>query len=321
MHDITRAAGIRGLVEATSGVVSLDECRQAGLADEQVWWLVESGRWQSPFPRVFVAFSGPIPRTTLIEAALSYAGPESVVCGPTAAALWGLCGWPEDIHLVVPYPHDVTEQPGIQVHRSRTLGVLDVHPALRPRRLRIEATVRDLLRTRRSVDAALGVVADAVRSKRTTATLLRTALLEHPKTRWRGEVLRALPDIDAGAHSRLELEDARIRRRHGLPAGTRQFRRRRDGTEFLDVLVEEFGVHTELDGRLGHDRALESWRDMRRDNASVVQRLRHLRYGWADLFGRPCEVAIEQGLVLRQQGWSGRFRRCRTCPPTLPPGL
>jgi hypothetical protein len=42
---------------------------------------------------------------------------------------------------------------------------------------------------------------------------------------------------------------------------------------------------------------------MRRDNRSEVMRLRELRYGWADMVDKPCEVAIEQAVILRQQGW------------------
>jgi hypothetical protein len=133
--------------------------------------------------------------------------------------------------------------------------------------------------------------------------------------------LEALPDVARGAHSLLELKDSRIRRRHGLPPGKRQFRRDKAGVEYLDVLIEEWMLHVELDGRLGHDRAQEMWRDMRRDNRSVVQRMRHLRYGWADVVHRPCDVAIEQAIVLRQQGWTGRFKRCRDCPNDLPSGL
>jgi hypothetical protein len=33
------------------------------------------------------------------------------------------------------------------------------------------------------------------------------------------------------------------------------------------------------------------------------------------------EVAIEQAVILRQQGWRGTFKRCRQCPSMLPPGL
>lgn len=125
----------------------------------------------------------------------------------------------------------------------------------------------------------------------------------------------------AGAQSTLEILDAEIRRRHGLLAGARQVRRTAEGVQFLDLLIEEFGLHVELGGRLGHDRATEIWRDMRRDNSSEVAGLRHLRYGSADLIDRPCESASQQGVILRQQGWQGQFKRCKRCPPKLPDGL
>jgi hypothetical protein len=105
---------------------------------------------------------------------------------------------------------------------------------------------------------------------------------------------------------------------HGLPPGERQFTRLGDGAEHLDVFDHKFRIHTELDGRLGHARAAGQLRDMRRDNRSEVLQLRHLRYGWADLFDEPCEVAIQQAIIYRQQGWQGAFKRCRGCPPTLP---
>src|SRR3954452_15457202 len=54
----------------TAGVVHLDMCRAAGMTAEQIGWLVESGRWQSPFPRTYVTFSGPMPVITVQHAAL-----------------------------------------------------------------------------------------------------------------------------------------------------------------------------------------------------------------------------------------------------------
>lgn len=79
-------------------------------------------------------------------------------------------------------------------------------------------------------------------------------------------------------------------------------------------MIEQWRLHVELDRRLGHDRGRERWRDMRRDNRSEVQQFRHLRYGWPDMVDRPCEVALEQAVILRQQGWKGAFRACRDCP-------
>jgi hypothetical protein len=148
----------------------------------------------------------------------------------------------------------------------------------------------------------------------TTSEKLRKAVEAQSTLKWRRQVLNALPDFRAGVRSVLELEEAKIRRAHNLPAGRRQITRRSDGTEYLDLVVEEFMVHNELDGRLGHDKTREVWRDHRRDNRSELAGYRHFRYGWADLFDRPCEYAAEQAAVLRQQGWTGQFRRCPRCP-------
>ena len=297
----------------TAGAVDRASCRLAGMTDERIEWLVESGRWQVLFPRVYVTFSGPVSRLTAQHAALLYAGDGSVLSHESAGSYWRLCSEPRLMHVTVPYRREVEDRPGLVIHRSRAMGDDECHPALTPRRTRIERTVLDLLAAKRSADDALGLVADAVRDRATTTERMRSALIRRPTTRWRRVILEALPDVNAGAHSALEIRDAKLRRRHGLPMGTRQFRRQTDGREYLDVLIEEWQLHVELDGRLGHDRARERWRDMKRDNRSEVQQLRHLRYGWADLLDRPCEVAAEQALILRQQGWRGAFRRCAGC--------
>jgi very-short-patch-repair endonuclease len=309
------------LGSATAGAVSLAMCRAAGLSEDRVKWLIESGRWQSPLPRVYVAFSGPLPPSTMQHAVLLYAGPGAALSHQSAGFLWRLCQAPTSIHVSVPYLRKADPQAGLAIHRSRTLSDADVHPVFEPRRTHVERTVLNLLAGQPTADRALGLVADALRGRATTPDRLRGALLDHPVTRWRRVVLAALPDLRAGAQSALELHDARLRRRHGLPPGSRQARRTADGTEFLDVLIEQFRLHVELDGRLGHDRAREIWRDMKRDNRSEVNGLRHLRYGWADVVDRPCDVAIEQAVIMRQQGWTGGFRRCRRCPAPLPLGL
>ncbi|HEX3899593.1 MAG TPA: hypothetical protein VHW74_10505 [Mycobacteriales bacterium] len=314
MLNPLRDSDLLALGAQTAGAVSLYECRAGGLTYERIRWLVETGRWQAPLPRVYITFSGPPPLETMQHAALQYAGVGATLSHESAGALWRLCRTPPAIHLTVPYIREVDAQPGLVLHRSRTLNASALHPALLPTRTTIERTVMDLLATKRNADTALGLVADAVRSRHTTPDRLRDVFRVLPKTRWRSVILDALPDINAGAHSPLELRDAAMRRRHGLPLGARQAHRTAEGSEYLDVVIEEFGVHIELDGRLGHDAAREKWRDMRRDNASEVAGMRHLRYGWADMVDRPCEVAAQQAHVLMQQGWPGSLRRCRDCP-------
>jgi hypothetical protein len=317
----TRNAAFPTLGSDTAGAVDLTAALAAGLTDDRLRWLVMSGRWQSPFPRVYVIFSGPIPARTMQFAALAYAGPDATLSYESAGHRWRLCRESPVVHITVPYERRVHAQRGLVVHRSRTLTSDDVHAAFTPRRTTIERTVLDLLPQQRTADEALGLVADSLRERLSTPELLRAALGRLPQTRWRHVVLDALPDLRAGAQSALELRDAELRRRHGLPPGRRQASRLADGTEFLDVLIEEHQLHIEVDGRLGHDRARERWRDMRRDNRSELLRLRELRYGWADIVDKPCDVAIEQAVVLRQQGWTAPFIRCPHCPRDLPHDL
>jgi hypothetical protein len=253
------------------------------------------------------------------EAAVKYAGEGAALSHATSGAGYRFSPASAKIHVSVPAPRQVTSKPGLAIHRSRTLGPEDIVGD--PPRTTPERTVLDLLDGIRSADAALALIANAGRSRRTTADRLRAALLGSTRTRWRATCLEALDEVGRGAHSLLEIKDGRIRRRHGLPEGRRQVRRDKDGVEYLDVVIEEWDLHVEVDGRLGHEWAEESWRDMRRDNRSEVQQLRHLRYGWADVVHRPCEVAIEQGVILRQQGWQGVFKHCRDCPAELPPEL
>jgi hypothetical protein len=318
MLNPRRDGSLLPLGDTTAGAVHVGECRAAGMSDRRLYELIRTGRWQSPFRRVYVVFSGPIPLLTMQHAALLYAGGDAGLSHDSAGCSWRLCREPVLIHITVPYGRQVDPQPGLALHRSRTLTPEEMHPAFTPRRTRIERTVLDLLASKRTADASLGLVADALRGGATTPDRLRAALVRCPKTRWRKVVMEALPDLRRGAQSTLELRDASMRRRHGLPMGTRQVRRLHDGTEYLDVVIAEWRLHVELDGRLGHDRAREIWRDMKRDNRSELARLRHLRYGWADMIDRSCWVAIEQAVILRQQGWLGRFNSCPDCPDAPP---
>jgi hypothetical protein len=55
----------------------------------------------------------------------------------------------------------------------------------------------------------------------------------------------------------------------------------------------------------------ESWRDTRRDNVSAMNGLITLRYTYADVTERPCEVADEIARTLSRRGYTGGARRCR----------
>jgi len=78
------------------------------------------------------------------------------------------------------------------------------------------------------------------------------------------------------------------------------------------VRYDPFRLVVELDGRVGHE-GMGRFRDMRRDNGSTVAGDATLRYGWADVVGRRCQVAGQVGSVLTARGWTGRLRRCPQC--------
>jgi very-short-patch-repair endonuclease len=178
----------------------------------------------------------------------------------------------------------------------------------------VEATVLDLAATAPRVATALALVADACRLGLTTRDRLARDLERRPTSRHRAALQEAVADAGRGAHSLLELRYLRdVERAHGLPRGTRQ---RPTASTRQDVHYEGRATTVELDGRRGHEDETARWRDMRRDNASVLRGEATLRYGWADVGTRPCAVATQVAAVLVARGWTGAARRCPRCPAT-----
>ncbi len=81
---------------------------------------------------------------------------------------------------------------------------------------------------------------------------------------------------------------------------------------YLDNAYEEFGLNVELDGLASH-RAETRWQDIHRDNYLAGTGIITLRYSWADVTRRPCQVAAEIALVLRSRGWTGTLHACPQC--------
>jgi hypothetical protein len=140
---------------------------------------------------------------------------------------------------------------------------------------------------------------------------LQAAIQARPRMRWRAALAGALEDIGNGIRSVLEYRYARaVERPHGLPAARPQARvPRGPRPHYFDNLYADFGVAVELDGRAAH-RPEDRWADTPRDNFFAGVGIVTLRYGWADVTERPCQVAAEVGQVLRERGWTGTVSRC-----------
>jgi hypothetical protein len=284
----------------------------AGMTRHAIHARLASGRWQRLHAGVYAVYSGPLARESRLWAALLGARPGAVLCHQTAAELYGLLEPRKGsaIHIMVARGHTVAPLNGVVVHYSGRAEAAR-HPALVPPRTRLEETVLDLADTERTTNGAIAWILDACASRRTTPGRLIEAMDARPRMRRRAILLAALGDARIGVHSILEHGYLyRVERPHGLPEGTRQRRTRYGATSrYEDIRYEEYGVVVELDGQQAHPEG-GRWRDTRRDNVSATQGLVTLRYAYADVMERPCEVAREIVRTLRRRGYTGAEYRC-----------
>jgi hypothetical protein len=309
----------RLLLAAQAGALARWQAASVGLDPAMIDARLRRGRWQSLYRGVYATFTGPASRECFLWAAALRGGPCAGLSYNTAAELDGFTAVRAGaIHVtVLPGRRIALSEhergagaPRIIVHQSARLGVA-LHPVRTPPRTRVEETVLDLFETSASFDDALSWPVAACARRRTTHGALILAAAARPRLRWRAALLGALGEIGNGAHSVLEFRYTRgVERPHGLPAASRQARMPRGSrSQYLDNLYEEFGVAVELDGRAAH-RAEDRRQDNRRDNFFASVGIVTLRYGWADVTERPCQLAAEIGQVLRERGWTGRPSRC-----------
>ena len=190
---------------------------------------------------------------------------------------------------------------------ERRLGGASGDPIVIP----VEHLICDLSLHRPETDLIAYVMA-ALSKRHTREDKLMRVVRDRMRLPTRAFLLDVLKD-SSGIESVLEYYfDDRVVEPHQLPRGTCQAAR---SGRFHDLLLEEFGVLIELDGRLGHAGS-GRFRDFERDNDSLVNGLVTLRYGWSDVIGRPCAVAGQVATVLRRRGWDRRRARCPRCDPS-----
>lgn len=182
-------------------------------------------------------------------------------------------------------------------------------------RTSVVETVLDVADECSNASQVVALVTRALQRRDVTRTALSAALNGRARARWRPLLEDLLSVSQAGIESVLEWRfDTLVVKAHGLPAPRRQDVVGGSNYERRDGFFDDYRVVIELDGQLGHV-AEGVFRDMRRDNAAVRRGELVLRYGWADVMGRPCIAAVEIGAVLRQRGWKGSLRQCSaSCP-------
>jgi Protein of unknown function (DUF559) len=303
---------IEWLIKGQAGVITRGQALAAGLSRHAVQARLDGGRWQRIHVGVYAAYSGRPTRESLLWAAVLGVRSGAVLSHQTAAELHGLLdvGKSRTIHVMVPRGRSVTRLAGVTIHYSQRVD-LARHPALEPPRTRLEETVLDLAEAEANATGAISWMLTACASRRTTPDRLLRAMEARPRVRRRKVLLVALGDARLGVESILERGYLyRVERPHGLPEPVRQRRTRVGGTSrYEDVRYEKYGVIVELDGQESHP-AGRRWQDVRRDNVSATNGWITLRYSYADVMERPCEIAAEVASALRARGYTGDARAC-----------
>jgi very-short-patch-repair endonuclease len=298
-------------------VITRTQALAAGMTRHAIQARLDSGRWQRIHAGVYAAYSGRPTRESLMWAAVLGAAQGGVLCHESAAELHGLMeprkGAPIDV--MVARGRAVAPMKGVVIHYSRRVDVAR-HPALEPPRTRLEETVLDLAEAEATATGAISWILTACASRRTKPDRVLRALENRPRMRRRKLLLAALGDARIGVETILERGYLyRVERAHGLPEGKRQRRTRAGGiSRYEDVRYERYGVIVELDGQAAHPEG-ERWKDVRRDNFSAANGWITLRYSFADVMERPCEIADEVARALRARGFAGGAHRCGSgCP-------
>jgi hypothetical protein len=309
----------RELIDYQHGILARWQSAECSSDLRAIASLLRADRWQTLYRGVYAAQTGPPSRQGTLWAAVLRCGPTAALSHFTAAELDGLTDRPsEAIHVTIPgqlrvwlsadeFSHG---PPRIILHRSARL-LSAKHPARTPPRTRIEETVLDLVELAPTFEGAFGWLSAGCGRRLVTPDHLRAAAERRPKMRWRSDVMTALEEITEGVLSNLERGYVRrVEVPHRLPRAQRQTRQRQGPrSAYLDNLYADFGLAVELDGLSAHPAETRGL-DMRRDNYFAASGIITMRYCWADIIGRPCEVAGEVARVLRQRGWTGTLRIC-----------
>jgi hypothetical protein len=304
----TLPLSFRKLLRLQHGVFTPAQAARHGLSPAVVRAEVAGRRWRRAGGGVIVTHTAGLGPTAVMWVALLRCGAGAALSHQTAGHLVGL--WPEipsKVHIAIPAERRIKSPPGVVVHRTRRQLVVEGNP---PRTPTVE-TLLDLADECADAGEVVALVTRALQRRDHERGAVMTALASRPRARWRSLLTDLLHVDAAGIESILEWRfHGDVVERHGLPKPLRQHvlesARREDRR---DALFSAFGVVIELDGRLGHV-GEGAFRDMRRDNAAVGRGEVVLRYGWADVAGRPCMVAAEIAATLRRQGWNGRGRPC-----------
>lgn len=308
---ITVSVELARLAEIQARVVTTEQAVGLGQTRHSLARLVGDGKWQRLASGLYLTVPTAADFDALAWGGVLLGG-NGARLGPRASShLHGLVKTsPETIDVLVTPERRIRVAGPWQFARDCSSGRSTRVVGLPPR-LGVDDTVIDLAGLM-SADDVVGLVTQAVSSRRTTSKRLLTNLRRRGRHPHRALLEAMLADVADGAESPLELLYLRdVERPHGLPIGRRQ--RSRLGLRYCtDVGYDAYALLAELDGRDGHE-GVGRFRDMRRDNRFAAGGLVTLRYGFYDVVHHPCAVAGQVWAVLADRGYPDAFERCSRC--------
>jgi len=302
----SRRARIQEYAARQDSVVSRQQLRSLGISDGEVAANLAAGRWRRLGQHSICMHTGPLPDRAQWWAAVFEGGPRAFLDGESALVAAGLEHYePRAVRVSVPRGARIRGVPEcsfpVDIRQTRRWDPIDLHDGAGPPRARTEvAAIRAALWARTDKQAAY-LLTLCVQQRLTTAQALGEEMLRIRRDRRRAFLHAVLLDLLGGVRSLGELEFARECRRRGLPEPTRQMvRRAPNGTYFLDVYFEEWGVVVEVDG-IHHTWATQVIGDALRQNDITLQRDIVLRLPLLALRIAPDEffAQIERALVAR----------------------
>lgn len=287
------------------GIVSRPQVYAAGVTRWEVRAELTAGRWRRTGPQTLSLVTGPLTQPATHWVAVLEGGPRAFLDGASSLVAGGLRKFEVDtVRVSVPRGARIRRVAGIDVRQTRRWAADDLATGPGVPRSRNEvAAVRGALWARSDAQAAL-LLTMPVQQGLTTPERLGREALRIRRDRRRRLVHAVVLDLLQGVRSLGEREFARECRRRGLPEPTRQVvRRAANGTYYLDVVWEDWGLVVEIDG-IHHAWAQNLVQDALRQNDVTLEGATVLRLPLLGLRVAADEFFEQIGRALRAAGYA-----------------
>jgi very-short-patch-repair endonuclease len=263
---------VAAYAQGQANVISRRQVRGLGVTRWEVEAELRAGRWRAVGRQAVSLHTGPLSDEARLWVAVFEAGPRAYVDGESALVAAGLKGYePRSIRITIPRgATPYRRMPGVDIRQSRRWDPADTGPGRLPCSRVEVAAVRAALWARSDRQAAL-LLTMVVQQRLTTAEKLAIELLRIKRDRRRAFARLVVNDLLGGVRSLGELDVVRACRRRGIPEPSKQvLRRTPNGTYYLDLLWERWGIVVEVDG-IQHSWASQIVGDAVRQNAVSIK--------------------------------------------------